>query len=239
SACLLCPLTHRTRDSIEAPNLSQLASLRWLFLVAGTALAFLLGYLVASNSPLESWHQQYLSPALNYACTGHFARLRLAENATPDDVSGLHAADEFLATRRTDYPCSLFPRRLASTSVFDGFDSSNVEQPIYLMLSYGLLWRWLGPAWSSTPYVVGVSVAASFLLLWLCATRFMPGLLAAISLLLFLSSPFFIRNVLSPRDAMKVPFVIAIVALLVGYATSPRRPLGFVGFAAATGLLIG
>src|SRR5207253_925090 len=104
--------------------------------------------------------------------------------------------NDFLFLHTLHFSCSSFPAHVVATSVLDGVDSSNVEQPIYLMLLYGVLWRWFGTDWSLTYYVVAALAAVSFLMLYLCARRFMPGLFAAIAILLFLTSPFFIRNVL-------------------------------------------
>jgi len=213
---------------------------RWLVAILGTAIAFFLGYVFAVNHPLEeNWYQRYLSPALNYACTGHFGPIRLGSPPTAEDLAAMQAVDAFLHVHSPSFFCASFPRHVVPTSVFDGVDSSNVEQPLYLMLSYGVLWRLFGIDWASTHYVVAGLVAASFLVMYLCAWRFMPAPLAAAAILLFLASPFFIRNILSPRDALKFPMAIGIAALLIGYAPLPRRPLRFIGFAAAIGLLIG
>jgi len=199
-----------------------------------------LGYVFATNYPAEeNWYQSFLSPALNYACTGHFGPLRLAENAPADDIAAMQDVDAFLHVRRLEFSCRSFPRNVVATSVFDGIASSNVEQPLYLMLSYGVLWRWLGPNWWVSHYVIAALVAMSFLLLYVATQRLMPPLLAASAILIFLASPIFIRDVLSPRDALKFPFVVGITALLIGYATMPRTPLRFVAFAAGLGLLIG
>jgi len=204
------------------------------------SVAFALGFVFVGNYPLqENWHQRFLAPALNYACTGHFGPLRLPENAPAEDVAAVQQADAFLYVSSPQFSCTSFPRHALATSVFDGIPTSNVEQPHYLMLAYGMLWRWLGPNWWVSQYVIAALVAISFLLLYLCTWRFMPPLLAAGVILLFLSSPVFIRNVLSPRDALKFPFVVGITALLVGYATVPRRRLPFLAFAAGLGLLIG
>jgi len=212
----------------------------WPVALVGTILAFLLGYVFATHYPLPTnWYQHHLAPALNYACTGHFGPLRLADNATAEDRAGAEQVSAFLRIDRAELSCASFPRNVVATSVFDGFDFSNVDQPLYLTLSYGMLWRWFGPNWWLNHYLVATLVAVSFLLLYLSAQRFAPPLLAAGAILLFLSSPVFIRNVLSPRDALKFPFVVGITALLVGYATAPRRRLPFVAFAAGLGLLIG
>jgi len=214
---------------------------QWLITIVGTATAFLLGYVFVSNHPLDnSWHTGFLRPAVNYACTGHFGPIRLADGAPPDDAAALQPVDAFLEVQTLQLSCASFPRHVVATSVFDGIGTSNSEQPVYLMLSYGLLWRWLGPHWSLTYYVIGAVVAASFLVTYLCACRFMPALLAAAVSLLFVSSPFFIQSAYwSPRDAVKAPFAIGIAALLIGPATSPRRPLRFLAFAGGLGLLIG
>src|SRR5215216_1004054 len=89
---------------------------QWLIGIVGTAMAFLLGYAVVTNYPLdESWHQRYLSPALNYACTGHFGPLRLAENPPAEDVAAAKTVDDFLHVRTLHFSCSSFPRHAIAT----------------------------------------------------------------------------------------------------------------------------
>jgi len=213
---------------------------QWLIAIVGTLIAFILGYVFVTNYPLDqSWHQRYLSPALNYACAGHFGPLRLPENPPAEDVAAMQAVNEFLHVATLQFSCSSFPRRVIATSVFDGLDSSNTEQPIYLMLLYGGLWRLFGVDWTVTYYIIATVIAVSFLAAYLCTRRLMPGFIAAPAILLFFSSPLFIKSILSPRDVLKLPFIIVIAALLIGHATPPRRPLRFLAFASGIGLLIG
>lgn len=214
---------------------------RWLIAIAGASLAFLFGYWFASLHPMDdSWHQSFLLPALNFACTGHFGPIRLPQDAPAGDVAALQGVYDFLQVHAMQFSCSAFPAHTLPTSVFDGLDSTNVDQPMYLIGLYGVLWRWLGPHWTLTHYVIATIVAASFLVTYLCACRFMPPLLAAGVVLFFIASPFFIKNAYwSPRDALKYPWAVGIAALLIARATVPRRPLRFVGFAAGLGLLIG
>ena len=179
-----------------------------------------------------------MSPAVNYACTGHFGPIRLAPNPSLTEQAGLHEMHEFLYVRRLSYSCASFPRVLP-TSFFDDIDASNLEQPLYITLSYGVIWRWFGVHWAATYYVVGFTVALSFLITYFCARRFMPPIFAASLILWFLSSPFFIIQILSPRDLLKFPFVIAITGLLIGAGTSLRTPGRFIAFACAAGALIG
>src|SRR5262249_1854647 len=139
---------------------------RWLVAILGTGIAFLLGYVFSSNHSLEEdWYQRYLSPALNYACTGPFGPIRLGSLPTAEDLAAMQAVDAFLNARSLGFSCASFPRHVVPTSVFDGVDSSNVEQPLYLMLSYGVLWRLFGIDWASTDYVIAGLVAASFLVM--------------------------------------------------------------------------
>lgn len=209
----------------------------WVAATVGTAVAFCLAYWYVANNSLQiGWAQIHLAPAVNYACTGMFGPVRLGPDATSADLAAL---DQFLRVRQLDFSCSSFPPHVSPTTFFDGIDTANAEQPIYLMLLYALLWRWFGVQWTVTYYVIAATVAASFVLMYVCARRFTPALVAAAAVLLFLSSPFFITNVLSPRDALKFPFAIAVAALLIAGGTAPRRPGRFIAFAGLTGLLIG
>jgi hypothetical protein len=188
-----------------------------------TVAAFLLGYFHAAAQPVDgSWAQIHMTAAVNFACTGHFGPLRLAPDATAADAAALEQVMAFLRVHRPDLSCDLLPQHLVSTSFRDGFDTGNAELPVYLMLLFGVLWRWFGLNWHLTAYVIGATVAASFLCIYVCARPFMPVLVAAAVALLFLMSPLFIANVASPRDALKFPFAVTIAALLVTAAAVPR-----------------
>src|SRR5688572_2983787 len=196
-----------------------------LISAVGALIAFSFGYFYAAQFPLQgTWAQSYMSPAVNYACTGRFGPLRLSQDAGPDDVAGLGQVEAFLAVRRPELSCDEFPRRVSPTSFFDGIEAANTEQPMYLMLSYAILWRAFGLDWSLTYGVLAAVFALSFLAIHFCLRPFVPAAVAAGAALIFLSSPLFVANILSPRDALKFPFAVVIGALLIGGATSRRRP---------------
>jgi len=69
---------------------------------------------------------------VNYACTAHFGPLRLTPDATPADIDAITAIETFFVSNQLDYSCDSFPRHMLATSVFDGIDSANGEQPLYL-----------------------------------------------------------------------------------------------------------
>src|SRR5262245_6732727 len=212
----------------------------WAIAALGLLIAFWLGFTYAANNSLQhDWAQTRFSAAVNYACTGRFGPVRLTSEATDADHAALDTLNAFLEVRRLDFPCASFPQHVAPTTLVDGIDVANAEQPLYLMLVYGLAWRSFGVHWAVTYYVVAAIAAISFVVLYLCLRPFVPALVAVAAALLFLSSPFFITNALSPRDALKFPFAVGIAALLIGRGTAPRRPARFIGFAALIGLLIG
>src|SRR5262245_50095285 len=196
---------------------------KWLemsVVIAGAAIAFLLGYLYAAAHPLEgTWAQTHMGAAVNYACTGRFGPIRLAPDATATDAAALAQVESFLRVERLDFSCTSFPQRVTETNFFDGIGATNTEQPTYIILSYAVLWRTFGTHWNLTFHVIGAIVAFSFLIVYLCARPFMPALVALGTTLLFLSSPLFIPHILSPRDALKFPFAVAIAALLIGGVT--------------------
>lgn len=208
---------------------------RWVeacVLGTGLLLAFLLGYFYAEGHPLdERWFQRYMGPAVNFACTGDFGPVELN---TPDAESAL---SDFLFVKRMTYSCSLFDAK--PTSFFDGLDSSNVEQPMYLKLLYGVLWRVVGLDWRISYWVDGGIVAASFLALYLCLRAFAPPLIIAPLTLAFLASPLYITHILAVRDACKFPFYLLIAAILVRVTALPRRPRDTIMLACAIGALIG
>jgi len=230
--------------SSRAPEADAVPSGRWrsgwVIVGIGTLIAFWLGYVYTTNHSLRfDWAQSYLSPAVNYACTGRFGAVRLNSEATPADHVALEALADFLKVGRLEFSCDAFPQHVVPTGFFDGIDAANAEQPLYLILLYALPWRWLGVHWTVTYVVVAATVAASFLLMYGCMRRFAPTALAATAALLFVASPFFITNVLSPRDALKFPFVVGIAALLIGGAGRARAPVRVIAFAGLAGLLIG
>jgi hypothetical protein len=210
---------------------------RWEFLIVsvGALAAFLLALSYLSTLPLGSvrWAENRLGPAVNYACTGHFGNV--------SEHTGFRGQlDLFLTFQRAELPCSLFPHDVPATSFFDGIDTANVEMPLYLMGLFGLLWRLFGVSWVVTGYILAASMAAAFLTMYLCARRFMSAPVAALIVLFLLASPLYITNNISPRDALKFPFVVGIGAVLVGYATTtPRTPNRFLLFAGVLGLAIG
>src|SRR5262245_61764028 len=183
---------------------------KWLemsVVIAGAAIAFLLGYLYAAAHPLEgTWAQTHMGAAVNYACTGRFGPIRLAPDATAADAAALAQVETFLRVDCLDLSCASVPQHVVATGFFHGIGATNTEQPTYVILSYALLWRLFGLHWSLTFYVIGAIVAASYLVVYFCGRPFMPALLAFATTLLFLSSPLFLPHVLSPRDALKFPF---------------------------------
>jgi hypothetical protein len=214
-----------------------------LIAITGTVTAFVLGYVYAVAHPYEGtrWSsaQLLMTPAVNYACTGHFGPLRLAPDATPADIDAVTTIETFFVSNQLDYSCDSFPRHVLATSFFDGIDSANVEQPLYLTVLYAVMWRWLGLHWTLTHYVAAATVALSFITVYLCARGFMPSIVSAALALIFVSSPFFIPFTLQPRDAVKFPFAVAISALLIAGNTAVRTPTRFISYACGVGLLIG
>lgn len=212
----------------------------WRFAVAGALIASAFGYFYVARFPLErQWAQERMSAAVNYACTGNFGPLHLAPGATPEDRAALRAVDGFLNSHPLDFSCASFPRHVAGTSFFDGIEAANTEQPMYLMLLYGVLWRLLGLHWWVTYYVLAGVFALSFLAMYLSLRPFSNAIAASAISLVFLSSPLFVASILTPRDALKFPFAVAIVAGLVGFVSVPRATGRFLGFAFLIGLLIG
>jgi hypothetical protein len=94
-----------------------------LIISAGMLAAFTLAHFYVTSLPLGSveWAQRALAPAVNYACTGHFGNV-------PDDwvwpeISDRNLSESsseyqlalFLAFRRAEFPCSLFPHDVPAT----------------------------------------------------------------------------------------------------------------------------
>ncbi len=227
-------------SSIERPPRSR----EILIIVIATAIAFLLGYWYAIKHEHDdvNWAragaQQLMTPAVNYACTGRFGAIRLSPDAPPADTVAVGRIREFLEGTQPNYECALFPQHVLATSFFDGIDSANVEQPIYLTLLYGVLWRWFGTQWQLTKDVVAATVALSFLSIYFCARPFVRPLAAAAAALFFVFNPFYIAFTLTPRDAIKFPFAVAIAALTIAVA-AVHRPKRFIFLACLLGLLIG
>ena len=207
-----------------------------LIIFAGTLATFLLAVSYVKPLGAGAWAQNLSVPAVNYACTGHFF-------GKPSDLKQKKTTSpysQFLLARRTEFSCGSFPKDIPEKSFFDGgIDYANVEVPIYLLSLLGVLWRLFGVSWAVVPYILGASAAATFLIMYLGARRFINGTFAALIMLFVLASPLFITNNISPRDTLKLPFVVAISVLLVGYATAQRRPLRFLLFAGFLGAVIG
>jgi hypothetical protein len=233
------------RLQLSSPIRRPARSLEILIIVIATAMAFLLAhsYAIEHERDDANWAravaQRLMTPAVNYACTGRFAAIRLSPDATQADTRAVGRIREFLEGTHPNYACASFPQHVLATSFFDGIDSSNVEQPIYLTLLYGVLWRWFGPQWQLTKDVVAATVALSFLSIYFCARPFMRPLAAAAAALFFVFNPFYIAFTLTPRDAIKFPFAVVIAALTIGIAGSVPQPKRFFFLACCLGLSIG
>src|SRR5262245_13197832 len=236
------PLPRRWLDELllQAGGRNSLPWLELLIAMGGATIAFLMGYFHAAATPMEgNWAQAYMGAAANYACSGSFAAIRLAPDATPADVAGLAYVNAFLSVSVPDFSCSLFPQHVVPTSFLDGIGAANTEQPTYIILLYGVLWRLFGLHWSVTLGVVGGIAAISFLVVYLCARRFMSPLIACGTIILFFASPLYLPHILSPRDGLKFPFAVAVSALLITAVASPKSPGRFLLAAACTGATIG
>jgi hypothetical protein len=226
--------------SIPSVRITVGGLLETVILLLGTIAAFWLGYAyVTSHLEQLAWYQNLMGPALNYACTGHLGPLLLTADATAGDLKAMGYVTNFLLAARQDLPCDALPQHLQETSLLNGLDTSNVEQPFNLILLYAVLWRLFGPSWTVTYFVIAGVLAASFLVIYVCLRRFTSAPAAAAMTLIFISSPFVVTNILSPRDAAKLPFAIAIPALLIGLGSRPRSPIRYCLFAGFMGLLIG
>ncbi len=215
---------------------------RYAFAAALCLIAFVFTYFYAATNPLSGrdfWYQHFMGPALNLACTGHLAPIKLSAEATPEDKAAYSDIDTFLHLRTADFSCSNFPAHVATADFLESSAFSNVEQPIYLMMVYGTLWRLFGVHWSLTAYLIAACAAISALLLFLCCVRFGHAALAAAASLAFVISPVFLQNSISPRDGLKFPFAVGISALLVTWATSPCLPRRLLLRAIVIGLSIG
>jgi hypothetical protein len=217
-----------------------LAGWRNVFIAAlGTAAAFWFGFWYAHQFPLTmNFHQELMGSALNYACTGTFGHALQGPQWSAADEAASREVVNFLYVRQLDYSCAAFPH-VAMTGIFGGADYSNEEAPIYLSLLYGQIWRVFGVHWAATYYVIGLTAALSFIAIYFCIRPFAPDLLAAGAALAFLCNPLVLAQILNPRDCMKMPFFIAVAAVLIGAGTIPRSPHRFILFACAVGALIG
>ncbi len=107
----------------------------FLIISIAVVIAFLLGYFYAVAHPLNnqdgarSFAQRLMTPAVNYACTGHFGPIRSAPDATPADAGAINGVLAFLEMSQLDYSCQSFPRQVLATWFFDGIDSF---QQVYL-----------------------------------------------------------------------------------------------------------
>jgi hypothetical protein len=226
--------------SIPSVQITVACLVEAVVVLLGTIIAFWVGYAyVISHLEQSTWPQNLLGPALNYACTGHLGPLVLVSDPTAADLEAMGHVSNFLNATRHDLPCDLFPHHLQQTSLLRGLEIANVEQPVNLILLYAMLWRLLGPSWTATYLVIASVLAASFLVIYFCLRRFTSAAAAAAVTLIFISSPFVLTNVLSPRDAAKLPFAVAISALLICFSSRSRPPLHYCRFAALIGLLIG
>jgi hypothetical protein len=226
--------------SIPSLRITVAGLVEVVIVLLGTIIAFWGGYAyVISHIEQSVWPQNLLGPALNYACTGHLGPLLLASDPTAADLEAMGHVSNFLNATRQDLPCDLFPRHLQQTTLLGGLEIANVEQPFNLILLYAVLWRLFEPSWTATYLVIASVLAASFLVIYFCLRRFTSAPTAAAMTLIFLSSPFVLTNILSPRDAAKFPFAVAISALLIGPGSRPRPPLHYYLFAAVIGLVIG
>ena len=220
---------------------SRAVFLEGFVLLGGVVIAFVMGYYSLDQKHLRYlWQQNLMSASVNYACTGNFGSIQLSAYASEDDKVAVAKLNEtFLSRERLDYSCNDLPNQIDKRPIWEGLDVANVEQPLYLMIVYGVLWRWFGLHWAVTYVVIATTVAASFLVLYICARRFMGAVFAAGLVLLFLSSPFFVTHLWSPRDAIKFPFAVGIAGLLVAGIAARRKPFNFLGFASSVGALIG
>lgn len=206
--------------------------------------AFVFSFWYVHQFPLrelqQGSHSQYMLPAVNYACTGKINTVwQGGPGWSEADQLAIQRADDFLTERTDDDPCSAFPQDVPFRSIFDGLDYSNDEAPVYLTLLYGQIWRFFGVTWMATYYVVGLTGALTFLVLYGCARPFVPAGVAALVGFAFLICPMTLASILTPRDFMKVPFVIGVTALLIWSAAKSRRVRSFLGFACAVGVAVG
>jgi len=208
--------------------------------VVGALLSALFSYWYAIQFPLNTigFHQPFMVAAINFGCTESPFSWVPTEGWTRDDEAGAREVKAFLNLQQMAFPCASFPRHISS-SILNGMEWSNEEAPIYLSMIYGTIWKIFGVQWQVTYYVISIMGALIFLVIYWCARAFVPSLLAAVAGFSFLCGPIMLANLLDPRDSMKIPFVLATAAVLVGRATRPRRPGRFVLFACGVGLLIG
>src|SRR5437763_1511091 len=169
---------------------SRAVFLEGFVLLGGVVIAFVMGYYSLDQKHLRYlWQQNLMSASVNYACTGNFGSIQLSAYASEDDKVALAKLNEtFLSLKRLDYSCNDLPNQIDKRPIWEGLDVANVEQPFYLMIVYGVLWRWSGLHWAVTYVVIATTVAASFLVLYICARRFMGAVFAAGLVLLFLLS---------------------------------------------------
>ncbi len=113
------------------------------------------------------------------------------------------------------------------------------QRQLYLLVAAGAVWKLLGVSWSAlTPLyglLYGLSAAAFYGLFRLCMRR----LPATFCVILLISSPIQLNNLVRLRDYSKAPFILLAILILGLLLKRPMHNRALVGWAAVCGAVLG
>lgn len=169
------------------------------------------------------FYQQYFYLPLHYACTGEFSSFEFNQAAQ----------DFFLSPRATFTDCA----KLAETPTkpWNGFDGG----AIFLLALSGLLWRFLGIAWTNLAPIAGLLTAilavSAYLLFRVFCKSSLIATAAAVAFTLHTSVSTQAPHL---RDFSKAPFIVAALALIAAAVFKQFRLPGIAALATSAGAMV-
>lgn len=184
-------------------------------------------YVRALRSPIRPFfYQSYFEPAVMVAC-GHGFLI-----AQPQPAPA--AVRAFLNEERDRFSCDELPRDLHVGT------AGLYQRPWrYLLTTVAIAWRVLGVSWSGLWPLFGLLFGATTVLAYGLGRLIVGRVAAAACALALCASPLQLANLPNLRDYAKAPFTLALLALLVALAMTPRRRRDVLLIALVYGIVLG
>ncbi|WP_035085673.1 hypothetical protein, partial [Devosia riboflavina] len=218
-------MLNNVKNFVQIILISKHSNMMEIAIISAIAISsyFLGAFIFNRYIDTAQFYQQYFYLPLHYACTGEFSSFEFNQAAQ----------DFFLSPRATFTDCAKLAE--TPTKLWNGFDGG----AIFLLALSGLLWRFLGIAWTNLAPIAGLLTAilavSAYLLFRVFCRSSVIATAAAVAFTLHTSVSTQVPHL---RDFSKAPFIVAALALIAAAVFKQFRLPGIAALATSAGAMV-
>jgi len=192
---------------------------------------------VTGTAYFASWDRQRWPPVATAMDGPWFApsvMVATGRGLVDTDASAIPELAEFLQLRRAVLRPDQLPAQIQTGELTDFLNRHR-----YLLYLTGVVWRFFGISWEMLKVLLVAFFCVTVGIVYGVFRLGMNRVLSTVGAILFMTAPFVLTMMASPRDFIKGPFILAVI-LVLGYLIKRRvTPRAFLGLALLLGAILG